>query len=614
MHKPTYEALEARVAELEGQLRDRITAEKEMRKLSRAVAASPASVVITDKNGTIEYVNPKFESLTGYSLAEAVGKNPSILNAGVQTATYYANMWRTLSEGGEWRGEFCNRKKNGELYWEMASISPIRDKDGDITHFVAVKEDITERKRMTEELSRAKMLAEGANRAKSDFLANMSHELRTPLNAVIGFSEVLKEGYFGNLNEKQAEYVTDILSSGTHLLSLINDILDLSKIESGKMEIEPSRFRVKDILEKSLFMVKQKAMKHGITLSNLYPEDLAGLEMTADERKLKQVLFNLLSNATKFTPDGGAIEIRTRPVNPAENGDLPGVEISVRDTGIGLTEEELVHVFDEFYQTGVGMAAKTPGTGLGLPLTRRFVELHGGTVWVKSPGRGKGSVFGFILPLEPVRDLKKTSAKHQVPARKGAHPIEGEGNSTAYFYAPEPEMGKSKASLSGREEMWLQEKLTLFQQMIDQSLDAIYLIEEKTGQVIDINEQACRALGYTREELLRMKVVDIEATLFDDRHGWAKHVGEVRFEKGKIIEGHHLRKDGTLFPVEVSVQHVHYRGQDYIIAVVRDVTERKRAQASILTAKQEAERANLAKSDFLASMSHELRTPLPQKK
>lgn len=400
--KPKYETLEARVAELEGQLRARIAAEKEMKKLSRAVAASPACVVITDTKGTIEYVNPKFESLTGYSLAEAVGQTPRILNAGVQPATFYAEMWRTLCAGREWHGEFCNRKKNGELYWEMASISPIRDESEDITHFVAVKEDITERKRMFEELSRAKMLAEDANRAKSDFLANMSHELRTPLNAIIGFSEVLKDGYFGNLNEKQTDYVTDILSSGKHLLSLINDILDLSKIESGKMEIEPSRFRVKDLVEKSLFMVKQKAMKHGITLSNLYPEELSALEITADERKLKQVLFNLLSNAAKFTPDGGVIEIRTRPVNLLENGSRPGVEISVRDTGIGLAPEERVHVFDEFYQTGVGMAAKTPGTGLGLPLARRFVELHGGKIEVESEGEGKGCRFTLFLPLERI--------------------------------------------------------------------------------------------------------------------------------------------------------------------------------------------------------------------
>jgi two-component system, NtrC family, sensor kinase len=228
-----------------------------------------------------------------------------------------------------------------------------------------------------------------ASRHKSEFLANMSHELRTPLNAIIGFSEVLSERMFGEINEKQAEYLDDILESGRHLLSLINDILDLSKIEAGRMELEATDFDLPSAIESTLMLVRERAHRRGITLARNIDERLAMIR--GDERKVKQVLLNLLSNALKFTPEGGQIGVQAELRDGA-------AEISVTDTGVGIAPEDQETVFEEFRQ--VGMASKkVEGTGLGLAISRKFIELHGGKIWVKSQV-GAGSTFAFTLPLQ----------------------------------------------------------------------------------------------------------------------------------------------------------------------------------------------------------------------
>jgi GAF domain-containing protein len=229
---------------------------------------------------------------------------------------------------------------------------------------------------------------ETASRHKSEFLANMSHELRTPLNAIIGFSEVLSERMFGDLNEKQAEYIGDILQSGQHLLSLINDILDLSKIEAGRMELELSDVDLPSIIENTLILVRERAVRRGIALQRSVGERLGTIR--ADERKVKQVLLNLLSNALKFTPEGGKIDVQ------ADVSDSIA-EISVTDTGVGIAPEDQDAVFEEFRQVGTA-AKKVEGTGLGLAISRKFIELHGGRIWVKSTV-GSGSTFSFTLPL-----------------------------------------------------------------------------------------------------------------------------------------------------------------------------------------------------------------------
>ena len=229
---------------------------------------------------------------------------------------------------------------------------------------------------------------EAANRHKSEFLANMSHELRTPLNAIIGFSEVLGERMFGELNEKQAEYTEDILSSGRHLLSLINEILDLSKVEAGRMELELATFDLPLAIDNARTFVRERATKHGINLDVTIEKRLG--DFVGDERKIKQILLNLLSNAVKFTPEGGRIGIHARQADGS-------VEISVSDTGIGIAPEDQPKIFEEFRQVGADYAHKVEGTGLGLTLAKKFVELHGGKIWVESEV-GKGSTFSFTLP------------------------------------------------------------------------------------------------------------------------------------------------------------------------------------------------------------------------
>jgi signal transduction histidine kinase len=242
--------------------------------------------------------------------------------------------------------------------------------------------------RMNDELGRLYRELETASRHKSEFLANMSHELRTPLNAVIGFSDVLSEQIFGELNAKQLEYIDDIRSSGRHLLALINDILDLSKVEAGKMQLELSEFSLQQAIESGMTMVRERAARQGVELTSDVGLDDNVIE--GDERKIKQVLFNLLSNAVKFTPAGGEVAVKARV-------DSENVAISVRDSGVGIAKKDQERIFEAFQQAESGPDRAQEGTGLGLGLARRFVELHGGTITVESE-LGKGSTFTVRLP------------------------------------------------------------------------------------------------------------------------------------------------------------------------------------------------------------------------
>jgi len=267
---------------------------------------------------------------------------------------------------------------------------------GDFTHDVQVpnRDELgslaIDLNSMSERLGSLYRELEATSQHKSEFLANMSHELRTPLNAVIGFSEVLEQRMFGELNEKQMEYVKDIHTSGRHLLSLINDILDLSKIEAGKVELDVSRFDLPTTIEGTLTLVRERAARHGLEMGLKLDERLA--EIDADERKVRQILLNLLSNAVKFTPDGGRIDINAELIDDS-------FEVSVHDTGVGIAAEDQVKIFEEFQQVGGDHEGKREGTGLGLTLARKFVELHGGQIRVRSKV-GEGSTFTFTLPLK----------------------------------------------------------------------------------------------------------------------------------------------------------------------------------------------------------------------
>jgi signal transduction histidine kinase len=276
-------------------------------------------------------------------------------------------------------GLVVNRKSAGEFSPQVIDL---------LKTFAAQSALAIQNARLFREIEVKGRQLETASRHKSEFLANMSHELRTPLNAIIGFSEVLSERMFGEINDKQAEYLVDILESGRHLLALINDILDLSKIAAGRMELEVSEFNLPGAIDNTLTLMRERAGRHGIMLVRTIDERLAMIH--ADERKVKQVLLNLLSNALKFTPEGGQITVRAE----LQDGE---VKISVTDSGVGIAPEDQATVFEEFRQVGMS-AKKVEGTGLGLPISRTFTELHGGRMWIESE-IAKGSTFGFTLPL-----------------------------------------------------------------------------------------------------------------------------------------------------------------------------------------------------------------------
>lgn len=500
---------------------EKARAEEELRKLSQAVEQSPAVVMITDTAGYIEYVNPKFEELTGYTLEEVRGKKSNILKSGETTKDEYRELWNTIVSGGEWRGEFHNRKKNGELYWELASISPIKNAKSEITHFLAVKEDVTARKkfeselraseekfymissmaadgmilldpegkisfwnhaaevifgyskeeafgaslhellappqfresiskglaefkktgkgviignviemparkkngsvttvelsvaaitikgqwhavgivrdiaarkRAEQELQQAKELAEQANRYKSVFLANMSHEIRTPLNGIIGFSDMMMRT---RLNEEQFDYAKIIKSSSTSLLELVNDILDFSKIESGQVQLESVHFDIEQIVVEVAELVKFKLKDKPVEIICSVEERLGELPLKGDPLRFRQILSNLMNNASKFTEKG---EIAIYVELLEETPDKARVGVKLRDTGIGIPIDKLGDIFEEFKQADSSVTRKYGGTGLGLSICRRLIRAMNGEIWAESE-MGLGSVFNFFIWL-----------------------------------------------------------------------------------------------------------------------------------------------------------------------------------------------------------------------
>ncbi len=374
-------------------LSERIHTEKQIRVLSQAIASSPVSVLITNTAGSIEYVNPKFTEVTGYTLEEVYGKKPSILKSGKTGPEVYEELWYQLINGGEWTGEIQNKKKNGKLFWEKASISAVKNEKGEVTHFVAIKEDITERKHTETELLNAKLKAEEADRLKTAFLANMSHEIRTPMNAIVGFSEILRTT---DVSEPEREEYFKIINNSCNTLSnLIDDIIDLAKIEAGQTKIAEDICKPFDIMKELQLYFEEEGKKSEKPIrvvldTTINPEVM----IKADEFRLRQVLSNLLGNAIKFTPKG----FITWGCSLEKNKHL---KFYIKDTGIGIPESNLEIIFDRFRQMDGSSVRKYGGTGLGLPVSKSLVELMGGEIWVESR-EGRGSEFFFTLPYHPV--------------------------------------------------------------------------------------------------------------------------------------------------------------------------------------------------------------------
>ncbi len=368
--------------------------EQELRKLSHALEQSPSMIFITDVEGTIEYINPMFTKISGYAADEVIGKTPSILKSGETPLDVYADLWRTIKSGHDWRGELKDRCKDGSTFWAYAIISPVTNEKGEITNFVSMHEDITQRKEIEVREHKAMAQAEIANRAKSELLANMSHELRTRLNAIIGFSESMKVETFGPVgSDKNREYLDDIHQSGQHLLGLINDILDVSAIEAGALELGEENVNIADVVEASVRLIRPRADFGQVNVASTIDPEIPLIY--SDARRVKQVFLNLLSNAVKFTPKGGEVTVSAR-LN--EDGSLA---VAVADTGIGMDEEEVTKALSTFGQVDSGLDRKHEGTGLGLPLTKGLMELHGGTLEIESE-KGHGSLITVTFPKERV--------------------------------------------------------------------------------------------------------------------------------------------------------------------------------------------------------------------
>ena len=386
-----------------GEFIERAGSEEELRVRDRAIASSRAGLVITDAlqpDNPIIYANPAFERLTGYTAEEAVGKNCRFLQGPHTDPAAVATLREAVGNQEECNVVLLNYRKDGAIFWNDLTIAPVPDEAGRVTHFVGIQNDVTERKQAEEDLRRAKEAAEVASRAKSHFLANMSHELRTPLNAIIGYSEMLEEQAGDPDPQELRADLGKIHAAGRHLLALINDILDLSKIEAGKMDLYLEAFDLKAVAEEVANTVLPLVEKNGNRLEVRVARDAP--RMYTDLTKLRQGLFNLLSNATKFTENGRiGLEVRREP------GDW--VSLCVSDTGIGMTEEQRARLFEPFTQADVSSARKFGGTGLGLAITRRFCRMMGGDVTVESRP-GAGSTFTIRLPAAVEKPRQEAAA------------------------------------------------------------------------------------------------------------------------------------------------------------------------------------------------------------
>ena len=362
---------------------DRRKSEEQIRKLSRAVEQSPSSIIITNIWGDIEYVNPYFSELTGYSFEEVVSKNPRLLKSGYTSSEEYRNLWTSITSGKKWRGEFHNKKKNGELYWEEASISPIVDSKGKITHFLAIKVDITERKKIESELIRAKEKAEESDKLKSEFLAQMSHEIRSPINIILSYNSFLKEELKGKLDTFLESSFASIDSAGKRLLRTIDLILNMAALQSGYFDLKPINTNIVNIIKTLIneFEVAAKSKK----LSINFKINTSNTTILTDDYLITEIFQNLIGNAIKYTSKG-YIEINTY-----ENDDNK-LCVDVIDTGIGISEEYMPKLFKPFTQEETGYSRSYEGNGLGLALVKNYIDLIGADIKVKSK-KNSGSVF-----------------------------------------------------------------------------------------------------------------------------------------------------------------------------------------------------------------------------
>lgn len=399
--------------------------EHEILKLNQAIQQAPVPIVTTDPNGIIEYVNPRFIEITGYASQELLGQKTSILQSGYHSTSFYTELWDRIKSGKSWRGEFLNKKKNTEYFWELASISPILNHKGEIQNFIKISEDITKNKQIEIELKSAMEKAEVANIHKNNFLANMSHEIRTPMNGIIGFAELLKEDDIAPLDKEK--YLEIIHSNSNSLLRLIDDIIDISKIEANELKISKKETNISKLLDEFNFelnkMKTQKGKAH-IETKLVKPVKLENLIVYTDPLRLKQLLVNFTNNALKFTEKG---TITTECIIHSKS-----LEFIIHDTGIGIPEKHKTELFKRFQRIETKAFRRFGGTGLGLAISKGIVELLGGKVWLNSV-YGKGSSFHFTIPLNQ-EVINETTNKNTI---HNAHILLAEDEQNIYSFFKE---------------------------------------------------------------------------------------------------------------------------------------------------------------------------------
>lgn len=375
--------------DLKRELDERKQAEKEIRKLSQAVEQNPAAVIITDLDGAIQYVNPEFSRLTGYASAEALGKNPGFLKSGETPPATYGELWETIRMGRVWQGVLRNRRKDGRCYWEMNIIAAVRNESGEITNFLAIKEDITPRIDMEHALQEAKIAAETANQVKNEFLANITHELRTPLNGITGITHLLMDEDLGPLNKNQKKHLKNQQECTSQLSNLINDLLDISRVDTDEFVLEQRPFPLHDLMMQAVATMTEQAAHKGLAMGH-HIDPTTPEEVVGDAFRFRQILLNLLRNAVKFTQQGSIVL--------AARWESEQVHITVTDTGIGIPVEKQQAIFEPFTQVQGAANREFGGSGVGLFIARRLVEMMSGRIWVESTA-GRGSIFHLAIPF-----------------------------------------------------------------------------------------------------------------------------------------------------------------------------------------------------------------------
>lgn len=368
-----------------------------------------AIVSVADPTGAITYVNDKFCEISGYSYEELIGQNHRVIKSGEHNADFYKSIWKRIAHGRIWGGEICNRRKDGSLYWVESTIVPFLDRHGLPYQYVSIRTDITKLKETEKNLTHARDEAEKANQAKSEFLSSMSHELRTPMNAILGFGQLLEMDKDPGLTPSQLEYIHEIMNAGGHLLRLINDVLDLARIEAGRIDLSLEAVSLKDIISECHSLIAPLLDNRSIQLI-VNEVDCKDVVFEADHVRLKQVMLNLLSNASKYNKEGGTITISCEPAGDARQ------RVSITDTGKGISAKDQQQLFSAFNRLDAERS-HIEGTGIGLVITRNLVELMQGTMGVEST-IGKGSTFWFELPVTNKPDL--SSGRNRVadkPAR-----------------------------------------------------------------------------------------------------------------------------------------------------------------------------------------------------